>query len=130
MTELTLFDEQTKHGDPLGRNFERSFERNQLLAHAGDPISSYRAGHRILMSGRLRGQMQMVLKAVQQNPGRTSAELAMILNMDRHQPARRLANLARRGLIRRGSLKMCKVCQTLCLSWYPAQHDYSYGAGA
>jgi len=122
--EPTLFDPVAKRGDPLGRNFERTF--SQPLAHSGDAISSYRAGDRALRSGKLKGQMRAVLSALQQNPGLTSAELAMVMDCDRYQPARRLSSLERRGLVRRGRLKMCQVCQTLCLSWWPTENSHRF----
>jgi len=126
-TERTLFEPAVQKTDvsrQLGCDFENHYD--QPLAHSGDPISSYRAGDRALRSGKLKGQMRAVLSALQQNPGLTSAELAMVMDCDRHQPARRLANLERSGLVRRGRLKMCQVCQTLCLSWWPIENSHRF----
>lgn len=89
------------------------------LSHRNDPLSSYRAADRSIRSGRIRNQTQKVLAAVRELQGQTSWELAVRIGCDRHMPARRLAALARRGLIRRGPLKRCRICKQVCLTWWP-----------
>lgn len=98
---------------------DKSFERQfvQPTAHRTDPLSSYKAGDRALKSGRIRGQMKAVYAALQKHPGCSSAELARIMGVDRHQPARRLSSLAKKGLVKRGKLKYCKISRSYCLSW-------------
>lgn len=112
----SLFDMPEAAADPLGPGFEKHF--NSPLAHRGDEISSYRAGDRAVRSGRVRGQMRAILQTVRQHQGLTSAELARVMGTDRHEPARRLAALERRGLVKRGRLRTCETCKSLCLTWW------------
>ena len=114
----TLFD--SPEGKPdipkqLGRNFEKSF--GEPLAHRADPPSSFQAGDRALKTGKVRGQMKLCLLAVRRWPGRTSAELAVLLGLNRHDPARRLPSLEHRGLVKKGPSRMCTVCKRLCVTW-------------
>ena len=96
-------------------------------SHRNDPMSSYRAGDRAVRSGRMKGQMAAVLRAVKQYPNRTSAELARLSGMDRYTPARRLAVLERRGLVKRGKERKCAVCGSQCITWYPTQQPGFFG---
>ena len=111
----TLFDIPGRKTEQLGRDFEKSFD--QPLAHKGDPLTSFTAGERFERSGRLRGQMLLVLLALRKWPGKTSAELAQLAGLDRHAVARRLPNLADRGFSERGPERMCRVCQCPCVTW-------------
>jgi len=72
----SLFDEPDRKPGQLGRNFEKSFD--QPLAHRVDPLSSFRAGDKVLRSGRIKGQTKAVLEALKRHPNRTSAELARL----------------------------------------------------
>lgn len=71
------------------------------LARAADPLSSHRAADALERSGRASRQLLAVLEAVATWPGRSSRELAELAGLDRHDVARRLPILARRGLVRR-----------------------------
>ena len=117
----SLFDPPVKQkaGTPkqLERSFEKSYNENQPLAHRHDPTSSYAAGDRALKSGRVKGQTQAVLEALREYSGRTSAELADIMNISRYDTARRLPVLARRGFVVRGAERMCRVCRCPCVTW-------------
>lgn len=95
------------------------------LARHSDPESSQAAVREIKGSGLRAAQCEAVYRAVAANPGRTSAELAEIMHIDRHIPARRLADLEHQGRVRRGTMRACRVCKThkgqgrLCVTWYP-----------
>ena len=112
----TLFNPPAAKADPLGLGFDQHY--GQPLAHRDDEISSYRAGERELKAGRIRNQTAKVLAAVRELQGQTSWEIAVRIGCDRHMPARRLSALVHRGLVRRGPLKRCSVCKTLCISWW------------
>lgn len=99
----------------LGPDFEKKFD--QPLSHRGDPVSSYKAGNRALRSRKIRGQTQAVLEALKRHPNTTSAELARLADLDRYAVARRLPNLAHRGLAERGPERMCSVCRCPCVTW-------------
>jgi hypothetical protein len=114
----TLFDPPGQKPDirkQLGRDFEKNFDRP--LAHRADPQSSYAAGNRALKSGKLRGQMKLCLMGVRRWPGRTSAELAVLLGCSRYDTARRLPSLEHRGLVEKGLSRMCTACKRLCVTW-------------
>jgi hypothetical protein len=114
----SLFDSPERKPDipkQLGRGFGKNFDRP--LAHRADPPTSFAAGDRFKKSGRLRGQMLLVLLALRKWPGKTSAELAQLAGLERHAVARRLPNLAERGLAERGPERLCSVCRCLCVTW-------------
>jgi DNA-binding MarR family transcriptional regulator len=113
--EKLLFDLQERKSGQLGRDFEKAFDRP--LAHKRDPLTSFAAGERFVRSGQLRGQMLLVLLALRKWPNKTSAELARLAGLDRHAIARRLPNLAERGLTIRGPERMCSVCHCPCVTW-------------
>jgi DNA-binding MarR family transcriptional regulator len=87
------------------------------MAHRADPLTSFVAGERFERSGRLRGQMLLVLLALRKWPGKTSAELAQLAGLDHHAVARWLPNLASPGLAERGPERECQVCQAPCITW-------------
>lgn len=68
-------------------------------ARSTDPIGSHAAADRIESSGQAGRMMAVVLEAVRANPGRTSLELALLIGVERHETAKRLPDLRRRGLI-------------------------------
>jgi hypothetical protein len=120
----SLFDQPERISDVpkhkpehLGRDFEKNFDRP--LSHPNDPLTSFAAGERFEKSGRLRGQMLLVLLALRKWPGKTSAELAELAGLDRHAVARRLPNLAERNLAERGPERMCSICRCPCVTWRP-----------
>ena len=90
------------------------------MAHKMDPVTSYVAGERFARSGKLKGQTLLVLLALRKWPNKTSAELARLAGLDRYAVARRLPNLAARGLAVRGSSRRCSVTHSECIAWQPA----------
>jgi hypothetical protein len=90
------------------------------VAHRADPVTSYLAGERFARSGKLKGQTLLVLLALRKWPGRSSAELARLAGLDRYAVARRLPNLAARGLAVRGPARRCSVTHSPCITWRPA----------
>lgn len=123
-------DQQTKSlFDPPVNNkatakqhdFVKSYEKNQPLSHSSDSMSSYRAGDRILKSGKIKGQMKTVLESVRRFPNCTSAEISKFADLDRYMIARRLSALEARGLVERGPERMCRVCKSPCVTWRAVQ---------
>lgn len=98
-----------------GSGFENKVDRP--LAHRADPLTSFAAGERFERTGRLRGQMLLVLLGLRKWSGKTSAELAQLTGLDRHAVARRLPNLASRGLAERGPERECRICKSKCVTW-------------
>lgn len=90
------------------------------LARRDDPITSQRAAREIESSGKADIQRRKVLTAVQSFPGKTSAELAPLAGLDRYACARRLPELERSGLVRRGEARICQAHGTAAMTWWPA----------
>lgn len=87
-------------------------------ARRSDPITSKLAAHGVRRKAE--AQQQMVLRAVRERPGHTSLELVEWTGLDRHTIARRLPEIEKRGLIRRGSVRECRCGHRPALTWYPA----------
>ncbi len=92
---------------------------NILPARAGDPATSHLAAAEHIATGRRADRQRHVLSAVRALPGGTSAELAQVFGLDRHAVARRLPELERRALIRRGDARRCDATGRAALTWWP-----------
>lgn len=103
MINPTLFDDPLLHG----------------LSHHGDPASSFAAGAEHVASGRNAAQRAAVLAALRENPGATSDELADAMGIDRHIPGRRLSELERAGLVRRGPTRASRISGRQGVTWWP-----------
>ena len=113
----SLFDMSEPKPGRIGRGFEKDFDRP--LAHRADPPSSYMAADKAIKSDKVKGQMRLVLLGVQRWPGKTSAELAVLIGLNRYDTARRLPALEHRGLVRKGPSRMCSFCHCPCVTWMP-----------
>ena len=89
----------------------------QPIARMSDPVTSRRAADQVTRSGRRGSQKRAVLELVRLWPGRTSAELARSGELDRYVVARRLPDLCRDGLVRRGDERMCSVTDNQAITW-------------
>jgi predicted HTH transcriptional regulator len=93
------------------------FPNREPLAASVDPATSHIAAHEITRTG-LRGrQKKQVLEAVKRFPDRTSAELALTLNLDRYAVARRLPDLMHDGLVEQGPARNCSVTGHKAVTW-------------
>lgn len=90
--------------------------RNRI-ARATDPETSRLAADEITRSGARDAQAAEVLRRLREHPGSTSMELAG-LGLDRYAIARRLPELERLGLVRRGDARTCQTGR-LALTWWP-----------
>lgn len=104
------------------------------LARTKDPISSHQAVDEIKSSGTHAEQCNAVAAAVTRWPGRTSAELAHLMAIERHIPGRRLPDLEFQARVYRGPIRPCTVCLTKtgagrpCVTWYPTSRSNAAGA--
>jgi hypothetical protein len=89
-------------------------------ARTGDRASSQEAAVEIVTSGQMRAQRRIALDAVCGHPDRTSFELFAYCTLDRYQLARRLPELERQGLVRRGQERTCRVSGRLAATWRAA----------
>lgn len=97
------------------------------LARATDPDTSVMAARRTVASGRRDAHVSRIVAAVNANPGATSAELAQITGLERHEAARRTSDAAHDGLIRKRvgpdgkpMKRTCGVSGHAAVVWLPA----------
>ena len=88
------------------------------LSRKTDPASSAEAAEKLVASGAHASQKQRTLAALAKHPGSTSAELGTIMGVSRHVPARRLPDLERDGLVRRGKMRKCIEHGTTAVTWF------------
>lgn len=82
---------------------------SKRLSHRSDPDTSRAAAQRVVKTGIASRQRRSVLAAVERWPGRTTAELAVLMQCDRSVPARRMSELERAGLVERTDKRRCTV---------------------
>jgi len=102
---------------------ERSCQ-NTPVSHRGDPATSREAAEKLRRSGRLQTQRQAVLEALRQCDRATHAELGAFMGTHWLTPARRLPELERAGLVRKGEPRICTVKGSRCTTWWvEPSHD-------
>lgn len=89
------------------------------IARRHDPETSKQAAEAVTASGKRDQQAANVLAAVREFPGRTSAEMAHDDVFDRYVAARRLPELERLGLVRRGAPRACSTTGKSATTWWP-----------
>jgi predicted HTH transcriptional regulator len=70
-------------------------------SRTSDPLSSYVAGDRHHLSGKAESHRQQILEFMRGKRPMTSKQIALEMGMDRHEVARRLPEMARKGLVMR-----------------------------
>lgn len=93
------------------------FDRLRLPASTSDPTTSWEAAERAIASGHVHEGVRRVVRGVVGFPGLTSAELAVELELDRYEAARRLADARRLGLAEQGTKRVCRVGRLKCVTW-------------
>lgn len=86
-------------------------------ARSTDPETSHEAARRVTESGVRQGHAERVLAAVRAHPGMTSRELAGPTGLERHEVARRLADLANAGLVEQQDARPCSVGRGRAVTW-------------
>jgi hypothetical protein len=84
-----------------------------------DPVTSHEAAQRVERSGSGTTNREKIMAAIRDIPGRTSAELAADLGMDRVEAARRCGDLKKSQLARHGEPRECRVNDTRAVTWFP-----------
>ena len=103
----TLFDTTPPPRGPLAVATSRST----------DPRTSRTAARVMNRSGRAAAQAATVLDLLGRMPGSTSAEIAAAGKLDRYVPSRRCPDLEKKGLVKRGPDRICKVNGTRACTW-------------
>ena len=89
----------------------------KVRARRTDPEPSHVAARDLVASGELGRQQALALDLVRRRPGLTSHELADGNVTLRYMAARRLPELSRKGLVRRGPARRCRVTGRLATTW-------------
>jgi Arc/MetJ-type ribon-helix-helix transcriptional regulator len=97
---------------------------SRKLRHRDDPESSSEAIERHIESGKRETHLEVVNKALRDNPGRTAAELHRKLGWPLHlliEVRRRLDDLQKEPSPRayRGAQRKCHVAKTKAVVWWP-----------
>jgi hypothetical protein len=103
MVQLSLFDAADK-------------------ARRTDPVTSHLAAAEAERNGTIGHQQEIVAALVRKHFGNTSAELAWsddAKGLDRYAIARRLPELERLGLVRKGEPRICSESGRLAVTWEP-----------
>lgn len=88
-------------------------------ARRRDPSTSHLAALEVTESGRASEQAAVVLDVVSRYPGLCSVEMTGYCDLERHQIARRLPELERDGLVRKGAPRT-PLGGRPGVTWYPA----------
>lgn len=92
----------------------------RIRARSSDPHTSHEAAQEMLASGKLNAQCQEVLLALRDRDGSTSAEIGQQLSQShgRYVAGRRLPDLERKGLVRRGDARRCRATGRQAITWW------------
>lgn len=93
-------------------------EVDRPRTHRGDPQTSHEAAEHLKRSGRLAAQQQAVMEALRECDGATHAELGVFMGLHWLTPARRLPELERAGLVKKGEPRICRVKGSRCTTWW------------
>lgn len=100
-----------------------AFPLTSPLARRTDPQSSHSAAEEVTRSGKREGQVLAVLALVRKYPGSTSLELAKhSVGLDRYVTARRLPELEKQGLVRKGDERPCTINGRSMVTWWPTDY--------
>lgn len=88
------------------------------LSHRGDPVTSYEAAEQFRRSGKRAYHWWIILEGMKQCNGGTHSEIAAATPLDWLQVARRLSELERAGLVRKGEPRICTIKGSRCVTWW------------
>jgi len=89
----------------------------EQLARGTDPSTSHEAAEQLIQTGTASNQRDACLAVLRQQDGQTSAEIGVMVG-DRHMPARRLPDLKKLGLVRKGEARVCRANGTRAVTWW------------
>ena len=100
----------------MADTFDDSLE--SPIARTSDPESSHLAASAITKSGKRKRQVIRVLDLVMMYPCKTSLELSLLGELDRYVIARRLPELERGFLVRKGEQRTCSAGKRMAVTWF------------
>lgn len=96
----------------------RPFDYTPPRSHRGDPVTSYEAAEQFRRSGKRAYHWWIVLEGMKQCNGGTHSEIAAVTPLDWLQVARRLSELERARLVRKGEPRICTIKGSRCVTWW------------
>lgn len=90
-----------------------------LPARSTDPHTSHAAAEHVTATGMRQRHIDVVVRAVRNHEGLTSAELAEVCGLERHEVARRTADAEADGRIMKGAAKRQGNGRS-AVTWWPA----------
>lgn len=90
-------------------------------ARSTDPATSRAAAAMMDATGAAAAHRELCLAEVRRNPGQTAAEIAQAVQLDRHEPSRRLPELRESGLVYNGLSRVCRVQGHRSMTWWPTE---------
>lgn len=100
--------------------FDGSRVASTPMSRRSDPVTSHLAAAEHMARGKRGQHVAAVVEAVRKHPGNTSAELAPLCGLERHETARRTADAEHAGAIRKGEARKCTTSGRLAVTWWPA----------
>jgi len=91
---------------------------NGAMAHREDPDTSRLAAEQLVESGGLARQQQAVFDALHRCDGSTHGEIGQTMGCHWLIPARRLPELQKAGLVKKGEPRICRVKGSRCVTWW------------
>jgi len=92
-------------------------------ARADDDQTSHLAASRHYQSGKARRHSTTVLNCVQEHPDQTAAELGAITQLGHHEAQRRLSDLLRDGVVKKGPARKCNKNNNLMVTWHCTERE-------
>ncbi len=93
----------------------------RLLSRRQDPETSKAAGRDLVQSWKLSKQQFLAITYLRVHPGTTAWEMAGGDISIRYFLNRRLPELVRKGLARRGESRVCRITGTKQTTWWPRE---------
>lgn len=92
-------------------------------SRATDPATSHEAERDITASGARAQMAATALRLVREHPGLTSNELEALVGVSDGRIRKRLVELEREGLVRRGEARVSRVSGKRNQTWYAVEHQ-------
>ena len=92
--------------------------QNNATSPPADPATSHEAEEHVNTSGIRDGHARVVFEALRRHEGATSAELASYAGVDRYVTGRRLPDLEKLGLVRKGESRRCRAARKNAITWW------------
>ena len=87
--------------------------------HRRDPQTAVDAAHAYEASGDAKTNRDRVLKCVAGHPGLTAPDIGSYTDLGHHEAQRRLSDLERSGLVRKGEPAACAGHRGKLSTWWP-----------